>query len=1191
MVFDTQKAVRTAFDFIIDNKRDLSPYLKNLFKNVQAEKEPSSPDALGYTIFKGLYSYPEIYVSEKEILGSLTEAGATANAMKEKMAVMRDANWQKAISSLDGMEKMYIGILSHEIAHLFADNALFPLVQMISTDANNPVNKAMEKKLKEAEQEGKKDAQFTPEEIDKLKKELTNFIDNMRGFKLTQKEREELDVYLSLAVSNVSFRQIRQLRNLHNIFIDVFIENALPNVIPASHDTNNVMHNWRELARESLNYTRGIISPKNLLSILGDNKDIALGSEELDKLKNSKSINDEHAGSGKRVEDALKAKESKSLLNSSLLILQPYIDPRYDLGAFDIAQFLKGSALGDVLEKEVSGIELFHIQKEGAITGYDILDELRAINKANYEISLKLSPKSPHLTEAEKEELGVGASYFTKIFNVFIDQVRDAFMKTNEMINEMKKLENESLNKVKKLLEEAAAAEKDSKIKKALDDMAFSLPDSCNKPASQLGRELEDLQNQTNEKVVKDKIEEARKLLKELEYTLDFDNLADPDDPDAYKPSLPPDQTKGTPPPSKGQGNPQQNQQQNSQDQNQDQGQSQDQKEQENKSQQNQGQSGQGQDSQGQQQDSKEQSGGGSPQQNQGNGGQQDVDVNSTEEVNNSGSQGGSKEQEQQGKDGQGEGQDKEVEQDSKGAGEGKEGKEKDQKGKGNGQGQEQNQSGSDNGAQSKDQQSGNGGKNKEQGGKTLGERMQEAMEKANQLSDGNKDSLKDVCKDIKEHNTFNDQEVEDKLKEQAEKNKEQVEKKLKEVNKEISDQISQSGIDVDASKISDIEREIELDKEKKKEMVKQYNDGKSYIGKPSFYKETETDKFLERIFKPQLEGMLEEIEKNMQPTKGKRAQFDQGTYKTVGEAALKTRLTGKIKTNAKLERQNFTTNINFVVDTSGSMGARFRYTNDKNQEVSISYIEFAKSVMRTTAKFLSVFGVGINIYTFDEHPAKKSFSTTFIQNPLDEPKKAKIERESKLRELDAYIYAQNAWGGTYQTDATMASVMNTIDEFLKSDKALKELPEERQMLIKMNGKKMPSTATIMITDDNVWDSTPEKSEILMNMLNTKNGPKNLFCIRMADDISQIHGAGRGNKKEPNVSQVFQGFPVSDKWGENGVAICDTANFNTSKNLLIAASGICETIKSVVYHDLKLCGAELQMERIKKTMSVKSIAD
>ena len=1191
MIFDTEKAVRTAFDFIIDNKKDLSPFLKKLFKNVQAEKKPSSPDALGYTLFKGLYSYPEIYVSEKGILGSLTEAGATADAMREKMTIMRDANWQKAISSLDNMEKMYIGILSHEIAHLFADNALFPLVQMISSDVNNPVNKAMEKKLREAEKEGKKDAQFTPEEIEGLKKELTTFIDDMKGFKLTQRERQELDAYLSLAVSNVSFRQIRQLHNLHNIFIDVFIENALPNVIPASYDANNVMHNWRELARESLNYTRGIISPKNLLSILGDNKDIALGSEELENLKNNKSINSEHAGSGERVETALKAKEGKSLLNSSLLILQPYIDPRYDIGAFDIVDFLKGSALGEVLEKEVSGVELFHIQKEGTITGYDILNELREINKANYEISLKLSPKSAHLTEAEKEELGVSAAYFTKIFNVFIDQVRDAFMKTNEMVNEMKKLENQSLNKVKKLLEEAAAIEKDSKIKKALDDMAFSLPDSCNKPASQLGKELADLQDETKEQAVKDKIEEARKILKDLEYTLDYDNLADPDDPDAYQPNLPPDHTKGTPPPSKGQGNPQQNQQQNNQDQSQDknQDQSQGQDGQDQNQQQNgqnsQGQQSQGQSGQGQDQNGQDQNQGGSPQQNQGGSGQQDVNVNSSEEVKDSGSQNGSNGQEQQEKEGQGqgEGQDKEAKQDSKGAGQDKEGKEKDQKGKGDEQGQSNDQKGGSSGATA-DQANG-------QNGKTLGERMKEAMEKANQLSDGNKDSLKDVCKDIKEHNTFNDEEVENKLKEQAQKNKEQVDKKLDEVNKEISDEIAQSGINVDASKIKDIENEIHLDKEKKEEMVKQYNDGKDYIGKPSFYKETETDKYLERIFKPQLEGMLDEIEKNMQPTKGKRAQFDQGTYKTVGDAALKTRLTGKIKTNAKLERQNFTTNINFVIDTSGSMTSRFRYINDKNQEITLSYIEFAKSVMRTTAKFLSVFGVGINIYTFDEHPAKKNFSTTFIQNPLDEPKKARIERESKLRELDAYIYAQNAWGGTYQTDATMASVMNTIDEFLKSDKNLKELPLERQMLIKMNGKKMPSTATIMITDDNVWDGTEKKSEILMNMLNTKNGPKNLFCIRMANDVSEIDGVRRGNDKEPNVSQVFKGFPVSDKWGENGVAICNTANFNTTKNLLIAASGICETIKSVVYHDLRLCGAEIQMEKIKKTMAIKGMAD
>ena len=34
MIFDTQKAVRTAFDFILDNKKSLSPFLRDLFKRV-----------------------------------------------------------------------------------------------------------------------------------------------------------------------------------------------------------------------------------------------------------------------------------------------------------------------------------------------------------------------------------------------------------------------------------------------------------------------------------------------------------------------------------------------------------------------------------------------------------------------------------------------------------------------------------------------------------------------------------------------------------------------------------------------------------------------------------------------------------------------------------------------------------------------------------------------------------------------------------------------------------------------------------------------------------------------------------------------------------------------------------------------------------------------------------------------------
>ena len=428
---------------------------------------------------------------------------------------------------------------------------------------------------------------------------------------------------------------------------------------------------------------------------------------------------------------------------------------------------------------------------------------------------------------------------------------------------------------------------------------------------------------------------------------------------------------------------------------------------------------------------------------------------------------------------------------------------------------------------------------------------------------------------------------------------KEEVDKKLDEVSKDVSEEISKSGVNVDANQIKDIEKNIQLDEQKKRDMVNQYNDGKDYINKPTFYKETETDKYLERIFEPQLKGMIEEIKKNMQPSKGRKTQFDQGTYKSVGEAALKTRLSGKIKTNAKMEKQNFTTNINFVIDTSGSMDASFTYKNDRGQEIQISYIEFAKSVMRTTARFLSLFGVGINVYTFDDHPAMKSFSTTFVQNPMDDVKKAKIEKESKLKELDAYVLAQRTCGGTWQIDATLASIMNTVDEYILSGKDLAALPKERQELIKMNGKKMPSPATIMITDDNIQDYDKNKADILCSMLNQKDGPRNLFCIRMANDcFSDLNNWYRGESrkfdrtKEPPISQVFQGFPVSDEWGTHGVMVCKTPHFSVSENLSIAAKGVCETIKSVVYHDLIMCGANVQLEKIKKELEkIKGIGE
>lgn len=1144
MIFNTQKAVRTAFDFILDNKKSLSPFLRDLFKRVSAEKNPTSPDALGYTIFQGLGRAPEIFVSEDGILGSLKEAGIVADEMKKKMDTMRDANWQSAISSLDGMEKMYIGILSHEIAHLFADNALFPLVQMISTDDTNPVNRARIKKIKEAQKEGKQDAKFTPEELADLKEQVTNFIDNIKTFKLSDREREELKTYLNLAVSDVSFRQLRQLQSLHNIFIDVFIENALPTVIPASNDINHPMHNWRELARESLNYTRSIIAPKNILAILGDNKDIKLGSEELEKLMKSKSVNKENAASGKRVENALNAKEDSNLLNSSLIILQPYIDPRYSLGSFDIKEFFKGTLLGEVLEAEVKDVELYHHPDLKTITGYDILDELRAINQANYDISLDMTAKSAHLSEDEKEKLGVGASYFTKVFNIFIDQVKEKFMAINDMVNEAKKLENKALNQVKDLLNKAAKAEKDANIKQELQDIADSLPDRCNRPASQLGKELKGLEDQSKDNKVKDLIKEARAILKELEYELDYNNMANPNDPNAYQPSLPPDKVTGTPPKKNGQGQSGEQQQNNKQQQA---GSSKD--------------AGQSKESDGQSSEKVKE-----PSADQNGGGSNDQDM--SDQSNGS----------DQGKD----------EQDPKGSKGGKEGEEQEQSGQ-----EGDNQSNS--GQEAKDQSDSKGNQN----GKTLGERMKEAMEKANQISDGGKESLEDVCNDLKEHNTFNDKDVEEKLKEQANKMKEEVDKKLDEVSKDVSEEISKSGVNVDANQIKDIEKNIQLDEQKKRDMVNQYNDGKDYINKPTFYKETETDKYLERIFEPQLKGMIEEIKKNMQPSKGRKTQFDQGTYKSVGEAALKTRLSGKIKTNAKMEKQNFTTNINFVIDTSGSMDANFTYKNDRGQEIQISYIEFAKSVMRTTARFLSLFGVGINVYTFDDHPAMKSFSTTFVQNPMDDVKKAKIEKESKLKELDAYVLAQRTCGGTWQIDATLASIMNTVDEYILSGKDLSALPKERQELIKMNGKKMPSPATIMITDDNIQDFEKNKADILCSMLNQKDGPRNLFCIRMANDcFSDLNNWYRGESrkfdrtKEPPISQVFQGFPVSDEWGTHGVMVCKTPHFSVSENLSIAAKGVCETIKSVVYHDLIMCGANVQLEKIKKELEkIKGIGE
>ena len=1062
--YNGKETVKGVFGNIVKNNPELSDYLKNLYKSV-GWTDSNPHNGIGFTVYSGMNTPPKIHVSENRIFGILaSEENLDAMAMLEKK-VNASQTFDDMLTreQLNKLKNYYDGVLMHEVAHIASDDALCTLVTGAMTDTRSGYGDIIDAAVERARKAGENpdNAKLSKEDVSTIKKNVRDIIANRKDITLTPEEYELIDQYVGIRATTLPIKAISTLSAAHNYIIDIYIENSLPNVIPNDPDGASPYHTLRSRTREAIDSVRKAINDPDQIRDLEEVK------------KNAESNNIEF------------------LLSK---IIQPYIDGRCNVD-LDLRSVLDETSLGGVLkEKAPKGTVLKFQPDKKDIDGFDILKELRLVNKENRRISLSMTDEQRPLKYTDRVEKGIDAGYYTAVYNVFIKAIEKEFMRIDETMDQYYEL----LKKVKELVEKAEKLEKDANIKSSLDKIAKMLPNDSTKSATELQDVLKEARDATQVKGVPPLLDEAIDILEDLKYEV---QIGGPNMTGMQQslPPLPPDKVSGQP-------QPQQNQQNQQQ-------------------QQSQGQGQQGQENQQQQQNQ------GQQQNQQGQQGQQG--------------------QQQQGKERGGK--------DQKAQNKGDKGDERGQEqGEGDGDGKAQDISDSN-----------------DKKGKSTGERLKEALEKQKGLND-NRD-IDEVAKDLGEHNTFGDKANEEALENAIKDTIDEVEKRLDEINDEIAkdmENLPQGEEKLDKKFLKDVKRASELTAEKRDEFLQVNNDGYEFIGKN--IKLTGGAKaaydYIKVVLDPVLQDSIKEIEKSLKPVPDAAVNFYSGTERSIADAAVETKLTGKLKTNQIAKPQFFSADIDIVVDTSGSMGSGLSFIDHNGDKVSVTNLDLAKAFISSITENMAMFGITINVYTFESHPAEKAFSTTFSVNPTKDAFGFKEERASKISEMNDFLNHLHANGGTYQLSAVTAAIDNGLNEYLLSKSNPERLPSDKRALLRQTNGKIPSKVSLLITDDFTWDYAEEKEKVVAKMLNASPICDNFFATRLI---------GNQDANGYKLEEFFQGFPISPQYGRHAAVVANYNGFNVTENIAIAAKGIGGVIASTVKFDLNPNSLSMQEAAIR----------
>ena len=1106
--YNGKETVKGVFGNIVKNNPELSDYLKNLYKNV-GWTDSNPHNGIGFTVYSGMNTPPKIHVSENRIFGILaSEENLDAMAMLEKK-VNASQTFDDMLTreQLNKLKNYYDGVLMHEVAHIASDDALCTLVTGAMTDTRSGYGDIIDAAVERARKAGENpdNAKLSKEDVSTIKKNVRDIIANRKDISLTPEEYELIDQYVGIRATTLPIKAISTLSAAHNYIIDIYIENSLPNVIPNDPDGASPYHTLRSRTREAIDAVRKAINDPDQIRDLEEVK------------KNAESNNIEF------------------LLSK---IIQPYIDGRCNVD-LDLRSVLDETSLGGVLkEKAPKGTVLKFQPDKKDIDGFDILKELRLVNKENRRISLSMTDEQRPLKYTDRVEKGIDAGYYTAVYNVFIKALEKEFMRIDETMDQY----YEMLKKVKELVEKAEKLEKDANIKSSLDEIAKMLPNDSTKSATELQDVLKEARDATQIKGVPPLLDEAIDILEDLKYEV---QIGGPNMPGMQQslPPLPPDKVSGQP-------QPQQNQQNQQQQQSQGQGQQgqENQQQQQNQGQQQnqQGQQGQQQQGQGQQNDLSDSAA------SSGAGGVDRSESKSEASREQGGNSGQEQNKQQQGKERGGK--------DQKGQNKGDKGDKGDEPGQEQGEGDGNSQDVSD---------------SNDKKGKSTGERLKEALEKQKGLND-NRD-IDEVAKDLGEHNTFGDKANEEALENAIKDTIDEVEKRLDEINDEIAkdmENLPQGEEKLDKNFLKDVKRASELTAEKRDEFLQVNNDGYEFIGKN--IKLTGGAKaaydYIKVVLDPVLQDSIKEIEKSLKPVPDAAVNFYSGTERSIADAAVETKLTGKLKTNQIAKPQFFSADIDIVVDTSGSMGSGLSFIDHNGDKVSVTNLDLAKAFISSITENMAMFGITINVYTFESHPAEKAFSTTFSVNPTKDAFGFKEERASKISEMNDFLNHLHANGGTYQLSAVTAAIDNGLNEYLLSKSNPERLPSDKRALLRQTNGKIPSKVSLLITDDFTWDYDQDKEKVVAKMLNASPICDNFFATRLI---------GNQDANTYKLEEFFQGFPISPEYGRHAAVVANYNGFNVTENIAITAKGIGGVIASTVKFDLNPNSLSMQEAAIR----------
>ena len=1162
------------------NKGRISSYLRNYYArsywlSQDREKQvfrDNEQIPMGFTLYEadkaGVRVNPDkimevaLKIKPSEVESTIKLLEAIADKAKRGLTPKERSMARK----IDLLREVHDGVLAHEVAHIVTDDGL-----LMATNAAREVKKHEIVALYDQNKNRLKNSEPLPTDLrDQIKNIIKKEVFSLTGVQsFNENEEKQFDTYFALSFpEKIALGNLGQLASLHNIMIDIYIENALPAILPAQRtdDLGKTQgENVRARYRKALMTTREVVTTR---------KDYLQYEEDAKKLKELSGL-----GAGKA-----------NLEYMLFKIIGPYVDARYELPkGFDLKEAVKAFGYDEEFSKPTK-VKFRHKSNIQNPTFYDAIDELRAINQKNKDVSDRLFQKNlPAYTYIERLDEGMGAGYFTEIFMDFVENFGEELARQNKMAERFASEYAEKLKKARELLKEAANAETDQGRAKELNDLADGKPKL--KSATDMIADAQDIKNRSDSQTTKKKIDEACEILEELKYELGdagpgmpgqapMDNMLPPD-ADNRDPSRQQQQQNQQQSGSNGQQ--QQQSQKESGAQDQDQGQDSKDMQQQQSSSGNSGNDVAMKDNAPADDSVSEQNGKSNSSMDQGqenNGSKGQDQGKDQKDIGNKGSEQGPDSQEgSQGKNGQdldkgGQGKNSANKEQNSASNSGKDGSQnenagmsqrQDQKGGGNDKSKEQDGIGDQGDSQDAgDGQSQDNGNNSRSGGKTLGQMLAEAQKKA--TADNSKTGAQAAKDTLKGHEVPGIEEALDDLANKGEFD-------------DLSDEINQS-VEKAAEKIrenantpnvsaTDLKNMLTLDEDigdnyKVDDKTKDVSYQKGLVSKSAVLPGSVviSKEFCEKHMSPVLDKAVQEIIATLDAQKGDARNFDvsNGFYGT-DSAAINALLSGDIKTNAQKEYKTFLLNVNFVMDNSGSTGSTFSFTHNGRKQ-SVTYFDFQRGLIAYVSEALALRGVGLNVWTFDSSGrCVKAFSETFCENRLLLPEEAARERGAILNKLNKVLADMNNNTGTYQAPLLAQAIKNNVLDYLAysmdpdslKDQRIKELYDE-------NGQKAPSNAYILTTDDHIHGQTPSLKKMFAKVLNVP-GTNNFTAVHITDHTNET------------AKELFEGLPVlnEQKKPEYGQVIGQAKHFGATSpedGAVKAATAIANSLLKTVMNDI-----------------------